>query len=146
MTAGRQVHSDRVLDHIGVATSSLDQASSALALLGLYPEGPDERIAAVNTMVRCFRAGDMLIELVSPLDDTNPLHDFLNAHGPGLHHVAFRVEDLDAEIERFDQEGVEFINREPFTGRAGSRVVFLVPDSQTGMLVELVEHPGADEH
>ena len=138
--------SNRVLDHIGIATSSLDEASSALAVLGLYPEGPDEKIGAVNTVVRCFRAGDVLIELVSPLDDANPLHDFLASSGPGLHHIAFRVEDLDAELLQLDREGTEFVNREPFTGRAGTRVAFLVPDARTGTLVELVEHPGRDSH
>lgn len=142
MTSGQTSHGNRVLDHVGVAVSSFDEATAVLTTLGLHPEGPDEVVAAFNTVVRCFRVGDALIEFVSPLDDATPLHDFLSSHGPGLHHLALRVDDLDAEIARLDREGVQLINREPAAGRAGSRVAFLIPDPHTGTLIELVEHKG----
>lgn len=127
------------LDHIGIAVNSLDDASAGFQLLGLRPEGADERVDAVQTLVRCFQVGDALIELVAPDGDASPLKAFLAERGPGLHHVALRVDDLEAELERLCAAGAEILI-EPFTGRIGSRVAFLAPDEGAGTIVELVEH------
>lgn len=127
------------LDHIGIAVHSLDDASSAFTVLGLRPEGADERVEAVDTLVRCFRVGDALIELVAPDGDASPVRGFLAERGPGLHHIALRVDDLDAELQRLREERVEILI-EPFIGRVGSRVAFLAADEDSGAIVELVEH------
>ncbi|CAN5663144.1 VOC family protein [soil metagenome] len=130
----------RPLDHVGVAVYSLEEASVVYRLLGLEPVGPDETVASQAVRVRAFRAGESLLELLEPTADTSPLASFLAKRGPGLHHLALRVEGLEAEVARLKAEGVRFIDETPRPGRAGSRVVFLHPKWGQGVLIELVEH------
>jgi methylmalonyl-CoA/ethylmalonyl-CoA epimerase len=91
--------------------------------------------------VRTLRAGDVLIELLAPVSDQGAVARFLSKRGPGLHHLAFRVADLDAEIVRLQGEGVPLIDATPRPGIHGTRVVFIHPRFADGVLVELVEHP-----
>jgi methylmalonyl-CoA/ethylmalonyl-CoA epimerase len=128
------------LDHVAIAVPSFDAEGPYLAL-GLHPEGPDEVVAAQGVRVRLLRAGGAAIELLAPLADDGPVARFLERRGPGLHHLAFRVADLDAEIARLRALGAVFVDPEPRPGRGGSRVVFLHPRWAGGVLVELVAHP-----
>lgn len=131
------------LDHLGVAVADLDEASAAYTVLGLPPAGPDEVVEGQGVRVRALRAGEALIELLAPTRDDSPIASFLDRRGPGLHHVALRVDDLAAQIARLERAGARFVSTEPRPGRAGTRVVFLHPRWSHGVLVELVEH--ADE-
>lgn len=136
----REVLGPRPLDHVGIAVHSLEEASHAYRLLGLEPVGPDEAVASQAVRVRAFRAGDSLLELLEPTADSSPLTGFLAKRGPGLHHLALRVENLEAEVARLKAEGAAFVDETPRPGRAGSRVVFLHPSWSQGVLIELVEH------
>lgn len=131
----------RRLDHVAIATPSLEAAAAGLERFGLSRVGDDERIAAAGTVVRCFAAGGALIELVAPIEPTSPLVSFLDDHGPGLHHIALRVDELDAEVARLREMGADFLTDEPFAGRAGTRVAFVLPACDADVLIELVEHP-----
>ncbi len=131
------------LDHVAILTPSLDEGSAPYLALGLHPEGEDELVASQGVKVRAFQLGDTLIELLEPQDVASPVAAFLEKRGPGLHHIAFRVADLEAEIERLSALGARFLNTEPRPGRAGSRVAFLHPKWGGGTLIELVEHPAA---
>ena len=128
------------LDHVAIAVPTFEAAGPYLAL-GLRAEGPDEVVAGQGVAVRLLRAGDTVIELLAPLGADTPVARFLDRRGPGLHHLAFRVGDLDAEIARLQEQGARFIDPEPRPGRGGSRVVFLHPRWTGGVLVELVAHP-----
>jgi methylmalonyl-CoA/ethylmalonyl-CoA epimerase len=128
------------LDHVAIAVPSFEEAGAYLAL-GLCPEGPDEVVAGQGVRVRSLRAGGAAIELLAPLADDTPVGRFLARRGPGLHHLAFRVADLDAEIARLRSLGARFIDAEPRPGRGGSRVAFLHPRWTGGVLVELVARP-----
>lgn len=128
------------VDHIAVVTPSLTEGSAPYLALGLSAEGADELVASQGVMVRAFVLGETLIELLEPQDPVSPLNAFLEKRGPGLHHIAFRVADLEAEIERLSALGARFLNTEPRPGRAGSRVAFLHPKWGGGTLIELVEH------
>ena len=130
------------VDHIAVVTPSLDTGSAPYLALGLSAEGADELVVSQGVMVRAFLLGDTLIELLEPQDEGGPLAAFLDKRGPGLHHIAFRVGDLEAEIARLSGLGARFLNTEPRPGRAGSRVAFLHPKWGGGTLIELVEHAG----
>lgn len=132
---------DLPLDHIGVAVWTLDEGSAPYRLLGLTPEGDDEEVAAQGVRVRVFRAGESLVELLEPSTAASPLRAFLDKRGPGLHHLALRVGDLDAEIARLLAQGARFASAEPRPGRLGTRVAFLHPSWAGGVLLELVEHP-----
>ena len=128
------------IDHLGVAVKDLGAASLPYQLLGLPVEGEDERIESQGVRVRAFRAQGSLVELLEPTSSDSPIAKFLEQRGEGLHHIAFRVENLDAEIARLTEEGARFINPEPRPGRSNTRVIFLHPKWANGVLIELVEH------
>lgn len=129
------------VDHIGIAVRSLAAASLPYQLLGLPQVGADEEVAAQHVRVRALTAGESLIELLEPTSPESPIATFIEKRGEGLHHVAFRVGDLSAEVARLVEQGARFINTEPRAGRAGTRVVFIHPKWTGGVLVELVAHP-----
>lgn len=129
------------LDHLGVAVHSLLEGSRPYKPLGLVPDGNDEEIAAQGVRVRVFRCGESLVELLEPTTPESPIQRFLDKRGPGLHHLALRVEHLETEITRLIGEGAQFISTEPHPGRRGTRVIFLHPKWTGGVLVELIEHP-----
>jgi methylmalonyl-CoA/ethylmalonyl-CoA epimerase len=128
------------IDHLGIAVRNLDQATGPYRLLGLTQAGEDEMIDSQYVKVRALEVGESLLELLEPTSPESPIASFLEKRGEGLHHVAFRVENLDAEIQRLLKENAQFISTEPRAGRAGTRVVFLHPKWAKGVLVELVEH------
>jgi methylmalonyl-CoA/ethylmalonyl-CoA epimerase len=128
------------IDHLGIATADLETGSAPYLALGLAQIGPDEEIASQKVIVRAFQSGSSLIELLAPTAPDSPISVFLEKRGPGLHHLALHVENLEAEISRLQATGANFLNPEPRAGRAGSRVVFLHPKWGAGTLIELVEH------
>ncbi|QFP76135.1 methylmalonyl-CoA epimerase [Deinococcus sp. AJ005] len=129
------------LDHVAVATPDLDTGSAPYLALGLHPEGPDEDVQTQGVRVRAFQVGETLIELLMPTRPDSPIAAYLEKRGPGLHHTAYRVADLDAEMTRLRSEGARFLSEAPTPGRAGTRVAFLHPKWGAGTLIELVEHP-----
>lgn len=129
------------LDHVAIATPDLDAGSAPYVALGLHPEGSDEDVGTQGVRVRAFVVGETLIELLMPTRGDSPIAAFLEKRGPGLHHTAYRVADLDAEMTRLRAEGARFLNDAPTPGRAGTRVAFLHPKWGQGALIELVEHP-----
>jgi methylmalonyl-CoA epimerase len=83
--------------------------------------------------------GDCHVELLSPLGPDTPVGKFLERKGPGLHHVAYRVDDINAALEQLSGAGIELIDSEPRTGIRQSRVAFLHPRSTGGVLTEIVQ-------
>ena len=128
------------IDHLGIATADLETGSAPYVALGLKQLGEDEDIASQKVIVRAFQTGSSLIELLAPTAPDSPIAMFLEKRGPGLHHVALRVENLEFEVLRLQGMGANFLNPEPRAGRAGTRVVFLHPKWGAGTLIELVEH------
>lgn len=129
------------LDHVAIATPSLEEGSRPYLALGLRPEGPDERVEGQGVLVRAYRLGDSLLELLEPTSPDSPVAAFLARRGPGLHHLALNVPDLEAEMRRLSGAGARFLSERPGRGRAGSKVAFLHPKWGAGTLIELVEHP-----
>lgn len=128
------------IDHIGIAVKDLEIASLPYQSLGFAVVGHDEFIESQQVKVRTFQAGESLLELLFPTSSESPIAGFLAKRGQGTHHIAFRVENLEAEIARLEQTGAQFISNLPRAGRAGTRVVFLKPSWGQGVLIELVEH------
>lgn len=129
------------LDHLAIAAPDLESGSAPYRALGLHPEGPDETVEGQGVRVRAFVVGGSLIEVLSPTHPDSPVAMFLARRGAGLHHLALRVSDLEAEMQRLRAAGANFLNDEPRAGRAGTRVAFLHPKWGAGTLIELVEHP-----
>jgi methylmalonyl-CoA/ethylmalonyl-CoA epimerase len=128
------------IDHVGVAVPDLDAGAAPWLALGL-PVAEDEAVPSQGVVVRLLHAGDGFVELLAPLRADTPVGRFLASRGPGLHHVAFRVGDVAAELERLRGEGARLIDETPRPGRGGSRVAFLHPRWTGGVLIELVQ-PG----
>lgn len=130
-----------LLDHMGIATPDLDQGSAPYLALGLTPDGPDELVQSQGVNVRVFRVGQSMIELLAPARPDSAIARYLEKNRPGLHHTAYRVAHLDAEVERLRGLGATFLSEQPGPGLHGTRVIFLHPKWGQGTLIELVEHP-----
>ena len=128
------------IDHVAIAVHDLDAGEAPYRLIGLEREGGDEVVSSQQVRVRTLQTEAGLIELLTPLSGESPIARFLDRRGPGIHHIAFRVTALEREVERLAGAGLRFVDPNPSSGRAGSRVVFLHPKSADGVLIELVEH------
>ena len=132
------------VDHIGVAVEDLDAAIAlherAYGMAVAHREVVDEQgVEAVLLDV-----GENHVELLRPLSEETPVGRFLASRGPGLHHVAYQVADVDAALAALRERGLRLIDEQPRTGIRGSRVAFLHPAASGGVLTEIVQPP--EEH
>jgi methylmalonyl-CoA/ethylmalonyl-CoA epimerase len=127
------------IDHVGVAVDDMD---AALALyrdsLGL-PLSHRERVEEQGVDAALLAVGDGHVELLAPLGPETPVGKYLERRGPGLHHVAYAVADIDAELERLRGAGLRLIDEHPRVGIRNSRVAFVHPSAVGGVLTEIVE-------
>jgi methylmalonyl-CoA epimerase len=127
------------IDHIGVATDDLE---GALALyeqtLGM-PLAHRETVESQGVEAALLDVGEGHVELLEPLGPDTPIGKYLAKRGPGLHHVAYAVTDIDDVLNRLKEAGVDLIDSEARVGIRDSRVAFLHPRSTGGVLTELVE-------
>jgi methylmalonyl-CoA epimerase len=124
--------------HIGIAVRGLDDSVSFYRdVLGLgdVPLHDSDGAKIVGLM-----AGPSLIELLEAESPDSPIAKFVAKRGPGIHHVCFAVDDLDATLDRCKTHGVRLIDETPRIGADGKRIAFLHPSSTSGVLVELSEH------
>ncbi|MEJ2184761.1 MAG: methylmalonyl-CoA epimerase [Gemmatimonadota bacterium] len=128
------------IDHIAIAVSSIRDALPEFQQLTGAAGSEIETVAGQGVAVAFLDTGAVALELIEPLSSGSGVARFLERRGPGLHHVAFRTADLDAELERLRQAGVRLIDERPRAGARGHRVAFLHPSSFGGVLVELVQH------
>ena len=123
--------------HVGIAVSDLDAASAFYReVLGIEPHPPE---MADGADILSFRFGDSEIELLAPRDPEGPIARFLEKRGPGIHHVCYRVSDLDAALERCRRAGYRLIDEVPRSGAGGRRIAFVHPKATAGILLELTE-------
>ena len=128
------------LDHIAIAVPDLDEAVQRFCL-GLSLEGTEDVVAAQTTTACLPVAGPTSIELVTPLDGAGPIAASLTKRGPGLHHLCFRTDDIEGDMERLKAKGWRFTTDAPSPGAHGTRVAFIHPRSTGGVLLELAQHP-----
>ena len=133
------------LDHIAIAVPDLEAAVVRfLADFGLQHDG-NEVVEAAQTTTAFFSLPETHIELVHPLDGQGPIATYLGKRGGGLHHLCFRSDDIDSDVERLRAKGYQFIGDEPTPGAHGSRVIFIHPKSCDGVLIELSQPAEAHE-
>jgi methylmalonyl-CoA/ethylmalonyl-CoA epimerase len=124
--------------HLGIAVESLD------AILPFYrdilgmPEVPLDN--ADGATIAGVAAGESLVELLEHQESDSPIGKFLQKRGPGIHHICFAVDDIDATLERCRAHGIQLIDQVPRIGAEGKRIAFLHPKSTHGVLVELSEY------
>lgn len=123
--------------HIGIAVRTLDSSISFYRdVLGLSEVPLDD---ADGTRIAGLAAGPSLVELLESERADSPIGKFVASRGPGIHHVCFAVEDLDATLDRCRTFGIRLIDQTPRLGAEGKRIAFLHPSSTSGVLVELTE-------
>lgn len=125
------------LAHVGIAVPSIADALPFYRdVLGLAP-GPPE--AADGATIVSLAFGDVAVELLEPRDPESPIARFLARRGPGIHHVCYRVPDLDRALERCRAAGYRLVDDTPRRGAGGRRIAFLHPKATAGILLELTE-------
>ena len=125
------------IDHIGIAVSSLSESLAFFRdVLGLEVEPPEE-IASQGVRAHFMTAGDATLEILEPTRVDSPVAKFVAKRGPGLHHVALRVDDIVAALAELKARGVRLIDETPRPGAHGALIAFVHPSSAHGVLVEL---------
>jgi methylmalonyl-CoA/ethylmalonyl-CoA epimerase len=128
----------RGIHHVAVAVRDLDEAIETYGrLFGAELEHRDT-VSEQGVEAAALRVGAGRIELLAATEEDTPVGRFLARRGPGMHHVAYEVDDLEAELAGLDERGVELIDHEPRRGLYGLQVAFVHPDAADGVLAELV--------
>jgi methylmalonyl-CoA epimerase len=126
------------IHHLGVAVEDLEEAVDTYTrLFGGQVEGRDT-VAEQGVEAVAVRVGESRVELLASLGAETPVGKFLAKRGPGMHHVAYEVDDVQEELRGLAEQGVELIDEEPHRGLFGLEVAFVHPDSAHGVLAELV--------
>ena len=128
------------LDHIGIALTSLDRAAIYKSL-GLEIDHV-ETVESQKVRTAFLPVGDANLELLEPTAPDSPIAKFIEKRGEGIHHLCFRVENIDAHLEKLKAEGYRLINESAVPGAHGCRVAFLHPAAGNGVLIELSEKAG----
>jgi methylmalonyl-CoA/ethylmalonyl-CoA epimerase len=129
---------DRI-DHVGIAVDDINSAIDLYEKTLGMPLVHRETVTEQGVDAVLLDVGDGHIELLAPLGDDTPVGKFLAKNGPGLHHVAYAVSDIEATLEKLAADGVKLIDREPRVGIRGSKVAFVHPKSTGSVLTEIVQ-------
>jgi len=127
------------VDHIGIAVGDLDEALDLYANAYGMAVAHRETVAEQGVEAILLDVGENHVELLKPLSEETPVGRFLAKRGPGLHHVAYQVADIDATLRTLQDQGLRMIDAQPRTGIRNSRVAFLHPSASGGVLTEIVE-------
>lgn len=123
--------------HVGIAVSDLQAALAFYRdVLGLVPHPPE---LADGATILSLPFGESEVELLTPLTQDSPIGKFLAKRGPGIHHICYRVPDLDAALEACRRAGYRLVDDVPRPGAAGRRIAFVHPKATAGILLELTE-------
>jgi methylmalonyl-CoA epimerase len=127
------------IDHVGVATEDLEGAIALYEKTLGMPVAHRETVTSQGVEAVLLDVGEGHVELLSPLGPETPVGKYLAKKGPGLHHVAYAVSDIDGTLRKLKQSGVELIDDEAREGIRDSRVAFLHPKATGGVLTEIVQ-------
>jgi len=127
------------IDHIGIAVKNMADSNELFAKLLGEAHYKVESVESEKVATSFFHIGESKIELLEASDPESPIAKFIEKRGEGIHHIAFEVTDIVAEIERLEGEGFIPINRVPKRGADNKLVAFLHPKSSNGVLVELCQ-------
>ncbi len=129
----------RKIEHLGIAVSNLEEAIQLYEKLLNTPCYKIEEVGSEFVTTAFFKVGESKIELVAATDPQSPIAKYIEKRGQGIHHIAFDVEHIEAEIERLENEGFQMIQRTPKNGADNKIIAFLHPKSTEGVLVELCQ-------
>ncbi|KAF0241170.1 MAG: methylmalonyl-CoA/ethylmalonyl-CoA epimerase [Chitinophagaceae bacterium] len=127
------------VEHIGIAVKNLDQSIELFEKLLQSPCYKTEEVASENVQTAFFKQGETKIELVASTTDNGVIANYIAKKGEGMHHIAFEVSDILAEMERLVKEGFTLLNETPKKGADNKLVCFLHPKGTNGVLIELCQ-------
>jgi len=127
------------IEHIGIAVKNMDDANVLFEKMLGVPSYKMEAVESEGVLTSFFQTGNNKIELLEATNPESPIAKFLEKKGEGIHHIAFDVDDIEAEIIRLKKEGFVLINEIPKKGADNKLVVFLHPKNTNGVLVELCQ-------
>lgn len=129
----------RKIEHIGIAVANLEKSNELFARLLGKSHFKTELVEGEGVETSFFQVGETKVELLQAARPDSPIAKFIDRKSEGIHHIAFDVEDIAAEVERLKSEGFEILNETPKLGADNKLVVFLHPRSTNGVLVELCQ-------
>ncbi|MDO5978983.1 methylmalonyl-CoA epimerase [Flavivirga spongiicola] len=127
------------IEHIGIAVKSLENSNELFSKLFGESHYKIEEVAREGVNTSFFKVGANKIELLEATNEDSPIAKFLDKKGEGIHHIAFDVTDIEAEIKRLKNEGFKVLNETPKKGADNKLVAFLHPKSSNGVLIELCQ-------
>lgn len=130
------------VEHIGIAVRNLKNAGSLYEKLLGCPSYKKETVDSESVVTEFFKVGDTKIELLEATSETSAIASFIEKRGEGIHHIAFAVDDIVAEMERLKNEGFVLLNEIPKKGADNKLVCFVHPKSANGVLIELCQEIG----
>ena len=127
------------IEHIGIAVKSLKDSNKLFESLFGKSHYKIESVESEGVNTSFFKLGESKIELLEATSEDSPIAKFIHKKGEGIHHIAFDVDDIEAEVARLTQEGFVVLNEKPKKGADNKLVVFLHPKSTNGVLIELCQ-------
>ena len=126
------------VDHVGIAVKNLDEAVKFYESLGFKASGY-EVVAEQKVKVAFLPCGDSELELLESTEPDGPIARFIEKNGPGIQHIAIRVDDIDKALEELKEKGVRLIDQTPRYGAGNARIAFVHPKATGGVLLELTQ-------
>lgn len=127
------------IEHLGIAVKNIDSAILLYEKLLGTPCYKKEEVASEGVITAFFKTGENKIELLGATNSESPIAKFIDKKGEGIHHIAFDVDDIYAEMERLKNEGFQLINEKPKEGADNKLICFLHPKGTNGVLIELCQ-------
>ncbi|MEO8086737.1 MAG: methylmalonyl-CoA epimerase [Bacteroidota bacterium] len=127
------------IEHIGIAVKNIEGANKLFAALLGAPSYKTENVESEKVATSFYKVGESKIELLEASDPESAIAKFIEKRGEGIHHIAFEVDDILAEMKRLKEAGFIFTREEPFRGADNKMVCFMHPKSTNGVLVELCQ-------
>lgn len=125
------------IEHIGIAVTDLEAAEKTFTKLFGKEPYKQERVESEGVITSFFQMGESKIELLAATNQDSPIAKFIAKKGGGIHHIAFRVSDVQSELDRLQKEGFQLIHSVPKDGADGMEIAFLHPKSTESVLIEL---------
>ena len=127
------------INHIGIAVLDLEKSIELFSKIFNIDSMHRETVAEQKVTVASFKVGDVLIELTAPTDETSPIAKFIGKKGEGIHHIAFESDNVNGDLDRLKDEGINLINESAVPGAHDMLIAFLHPKSTNGVLMEICQ-------
>lgn len=127
------------IEHLGIAVKNLEESNQLIEKLFRTSAYKEEKVEREGVTTSFFKMGESKIELVESSRPGSAIDKFIEKRGEGIHHIAFEVDDIHAEMKRLKDDGFELLHQEPVTGADNKLICFLHPKSTNGILVELTQ-------